>query len=412
MSARRFNGRLRGVHRAVGRMKLRSSCPVCDAERLETVTNRTNVPVHQNKLYNTAQEAREAIRGDLHVVTCLTCGFVFNAAFDLSLMCYEEGYDNDQTHSPAFSEHVERLADRLLNEENVRNSRIVEVGSGKGTFLHALVAADTGNTGWGFDPAYRGPATTLDGRVRYVRSFYDSGYTSLTPDVVICRHVIEHVPEPVALLREIREASPKARVFLETPDVEWILRNEVVWDLFYEHCSYFSAHSFATAFERAGYEDVKNSLLFGDQYLWAQATAGMGRGVDVAAEPGKIARLVENYARAEGQILARWHDTIQSARSSGAVALWGAGAKGVTSASLFDPQTQLISCVVDLNPAKQGRFIGGTGHSIVSPSALKTLGVSSIVVMNPNYRTEVEQLLSRERISVDVIIDPAQQSRR
>jgi 2-polyprenyl-3-methyl-5-hydroxy-6-metoxy-1,4-benzoquinol methylase len=387
-------------------MQFRSTCPVCTSTKLTGVTERPNVPVHQNKLYDTRADARAARRGHLKIVACLTCGFVFNAAFDLSLMSYNEGYENDQTHSPAFSAHVDKLLDHLLNTSDVRNSRIVEVGCGKGTFLKRLIEADAGNVGWGFDPAYTGPETDVEGRLEFIRTFYDRQYAHLAPDVVVCRHVIEHVPEPAMLLSAIRQDSTSARVFVETPDVEWILRNEVIWDLFYEHCSYFSPFSFATAFQRAGFESVTCARIFGGQYLWVEARGGRKGTRTVTSDPGDIAKLVDNYVRRESEVRLQWSDTVQSLHMKGAVALWGAGAKGVTSASLFDPDTTLISCVVDLNPAKQNRFIAGSGHPIVPPSALQRLGVKNVVLMNPNYKEEVEQLLKEAKIDVNLIVEP------
>lgn len=391
---------------------LRSTCPLCSSSDFAEITERPNVPVHQNKLYDTRADARAAARGHLNVVACLACGFVFNASFDLSLMSYDKDYENDQTHSPAFSDHVDKLAGRLLSEGGVRNSRIVEVGSGKGTFLTTLVEADAGNVGWGFDPAYSGPGTAVEGRVEFVRSFYDGAYADLAPDVVICRHVIEHVPEPAKLLAEIRQASTGARVFIETPDVEWILRNEVIWDFFYEHCSYFSPSSFLTAFDRAGFSEVKSSHVFGGQYLWVEAGGtGFGEGTR-STDPGDIARLSQSYANKEHEMLARWNDTIEALRQSGPVALWGAGAKGVTSASLFDPGSEIINSVVDLNPRKQGRYIAGSGHEIISPAQLVQRGVKSVVLMNPNYVNEIRQLLEQEGIDARIIVEADSSSAR
>jgi len=384
---------------------LKSACPLCASADLGEITERPNVPVHQNKLYDTRAGAREATRGHLKVVACLTCGFVFNAAFDLSLMSYDANYENDQTHSPAFSAHVDKLADRLLSESGVRNSRIVEVGCGQGTFLKKLVMADAGNVGWGFDPAYSGPQRAVDDRVEFVRSFYDGTHADLAPDVVICRHVIEHVPDPAKLLTELRHASTGARVFIETPDVEWILRNAVIWDFFYEHCSYFSPSSFLTAFYHAGFSGVKSTHVFGGQYLWVEA-GGTGDGERMrCGDPGEIGHSAQRYAKTEHEMLARWKDTIEVLRQSGPIALWGAGAKGVTSASLFDPGSEIINSIVDLNPRKQGRYIAGSGHEIISPAQLVPRGVRSVVLMNPNYFEEVQQLLKMKEIDVKIIVD-------
>ena len=91
--------------------------------------------------------------------------------------------------------------------------------------------------------------------------------------------------------------------------------------------------------------------------------------------------------------LARWRGRLD-ALGEGAVAVWGAGAKGVTFAGLVDPDASRIDCVVDINPAKQGRFIPGTGHPIVPPDALAARGVRHVVPMNPAYRAEIAATLA------------------
>src|SRR5213078_3046347 len=99
------------------------------------------------------------------------------------------------------------------------------------------------------------------------------GAVGLPADVVVCRHVIEHIPRPLDLLRAVRQAvaaRPHARVCFETPCVEWVLRNQVVWDFFYEHCSLFSAASLATAFRAAGFEVTDVRHVFHGQYLWLE----------------------------------------------------------------------------------------------------------------------------------------------
>jgi len=73
----------------------------------------------------------------------------------------------------------------------------------------------------------------------------------------------------------------------------------------------------------------------------------------------------------------------------GGVAIWGAGAKGVTLVDLCDPERRLVACVVDINPRKQGRFVPGTGHPIVAPETLREKGIRHVIVMNPNYEQEV-----------------------
>lgn len=379
---------------------------MCDSNELASITERANVPVHQNILYETRSAARSATRGHLKVMACLDCGFAFNAAFDGVLMNYGASYESDQTYSPKFTSHVDGLLDLLLNDRGIRDARIVEIGSGKGTFLRALVEAPgSANTGLGFDPTYKGPDVDLDGRLRFVRTFYTEAHQNVEADVAIFRHVLEHVPDPVALLARIRNASEKPLVFMETKDVEWVLRNAVIWDFFYEYCSYFSKRSLSSAFRRAGFSELVSEFMFGGQYLWIEAAVGRATLSRESAPAGEFEDLIMSYKLRELETREHWREMLTNMRESGPIAMWGAGAKGATFTSLFDADASLISCVVDLNPAKQGKFISGSGHAVVAPSELERRGVKHVVLLNPNYRDEVQELLTREHPGVKLTVD-------
>ena len=90
-------------------------------------------------------------------------------------------------------------------------------------------------------------------------------------------------------------------------------------------------------------------------------------------------------------------------RPNGKVAAWGAGAKGVTFANLADPQCDLLDCLIDLNPAKQGRFVPGTGHPIVDPASAAARGVRAALLMNPNYEHENARLVAAGGLPIELI---------
>ena len=371
------------------------ACPICGAAVGDAFLRRTDVPVHQNLVMPTRQAALDIRRGTLEMCCCPSCGFVFNRAFDTRLLEYGDDYDNTQSHSPSFKAYLDTLVQHLVEQRGVRGARVVEVGCGNGDFLRRLVAADSTIQGWGFDPSHVGPETELDGRLRFRRELYGPGCEATHADVVVCRHVIEHVADPLALLATVRaalERSPQARVFFETPSLEWILHHRVSWDLFYEHCSLFTEQSLATAFTRAGFRTVEVSRSFGDQYLWLEARLETDPSRESTPDPAGMPELARQLALAEAAWRSAWMTRLR-AFGRGRTAIWGAGAKGVTFANLIDPACELIDCVVDLNPHKQGRFLPGTGHPIVAPDQLRQRGVTSAILMNPNYRAENVELL-------------------
>ncbi|MGE4125615.1 MAG: class I SAM-dependent methyltransferase [Pusillimonas sp.] len=380
-------------------------CPVCEHVQIKSFLQRSNVPVHQNLVVTSQADARTVTRGELDLVICEACGFVFNQAFDLSRLSYGEDYDNTQSCSAYFDAYLDGLVQDMVERKGVRNCTIVEVGCGKGHFLKKLVNyPGANNRGFGFDPSYVGPLSELDGRLQFRTCYYDHSCTDIAADVVVCRHVIEHVPEPLEILRSVRSAlasSPEARVFFETPCVEWILRHRVIWDFFYEHCSLFTAESLGLAFRRTGFAVKSVEHIFGRQYLWLEAKVG-----DVDENLlafGETVLLAMVYAADEQKLREAWLSRLHALEQNGKVALWGAGAKGATFANLIDPDCTLIDCVVDLNPNKQGRFIPGTGHPIVAPVDLPGRGVRVAVLMNPNYRQENVRLLADAGIELNLI---------
>lgn len=373
-------------------------CPICANTDTVTFLHREPVAVHQNLLVSDEASARALAQGQLLMSACGHCGFMFNAAFDSTLMDYSAAYDNTQTWSPAFERYTQGLVDRLLNEKAVGNARIVEVGCGKGTFLERLVADPAnGNRAIGFDPSYVGQTVRHDGRLRFEKRFYDQTCTDVAADVVLCRHVIEHVPQPLDLLRSVRQAlrdSPDALVCFETPCARWILERHVIWDLFYEHCSIFTAESLAAAFGRAGFAVETVRHVFGGQYLWLEARPAQ----EPMADPrpaDDFVELASGFGRAEQALCQSWRRSVADWSRQGPVVLWGAGAKGVTFANLIDPDRQYIAAVVDLNPNKAGHYLPGSAHRIIAPDDLPNHSVSFALVLNPNYFHEIQSHLSR-----------------
>ena len=377
------------------------ACPVCLSEQVDPFVRRDGVPVTQNLIVATATAAREITRGILDMCCCARCGFAFNRAFDASLPAYSEAYDNTQSHSPSFKAYMDELVRVIIEERGVRNARIVEVGCGKGYFLRRLVDNSAGNTGWGFDPSYVGPESDLGGRLHFEKRNYGPGSRPLGADVVVCRHVIEHIADPVALLATVRaalESSPGARVFFETPSLAWILEGLVIWDFFYEHCSLFTPASLTTAFQRAGFAIKRVATTFGGQYLWLEATLAEPSD-SPSLDAGSIPALARRFGEEEQKWIGHWRDRV---RSSQKLAIWGAGAKGVTFTNLVDPDCELIDCVIDLNPHKQNGFVPGTGHPIVGPEALGERGVTRVLLMNPNYRDENQALLHSLDLAIEL----------
>ena len=392
-------------------------CRLCGGENLSAVVERPRSAVLQNRVFESAAEARAARAGQLDIRRCAACGFMHNYAFDPALVEYVPEYENEQGNSAHFRAHMAGLIDQIASAADAMASReagplsVVDIGCGQGGFLEEVLSRlGTRACGFGFDAAFRG-AEVETGDRRYYRRYFDGATGYLVPDgpvIMVTRHVIEHVPDPVGFLRGIRAAirpAQQVRLYIETPCAEWIFRNRVVQDFFYEHCNYWTADSLSFAAARAGFATAGVRHVFSGQYLWLEAMPE-AEAAQADAHPDTISdgALIEAYRAAEAATLGNWRNRVHAMAKEGGVALWGAGGKGVTMASLLDPQAEEIACLIDINCNKQGRFVPVTGHPVVDArTAVTRYGVRTAIVMNPNYRDEIAAALDGEGLQITLV---------
>jgi SAM-dependent methyltransferase len=385
------------------------SCPICKSKDLMPLFKRPRVPVHQHLLFDTPQAARMTPFGFLEIVACQYCHLVFNLTFEPSLMNYGSNYDNAQTHSPAFSSHLQERIDYLLKKPEFEQGTVLEIGCGNGDFLNRLLLQAKPNClGWGFDPSYQGALALLDGRLQFSQETLEKAPLPQNADAVICRHVIEHIEKPLewlCLLRKTLEPFSEVKLYFETPALEWILQGQVFWDFFYEHCNYFSAATLKFLFQSAGFIVTQQGRVFGEQYHWLEAKLAPDS-VDkpISDTQAQLKILLQNYLAREKSQLQYWRENLIHLTQKGPLALWGAGAKGVTLASLLDPQARIIDCIVDMNPAKQGRYLPGTGHLILAPENLVQRKIQTALLMNPQYAEEIRQFLQKQNLELDLVL--------
>jgi len=384
------------------------SCPVCLSRAVEPLITITDVPVHCNVLWDTADKALGAPRGSLNLGFCTVCGHVFNTAFDPSVMEYTQSYENSLHFSPRFQAYATALASRLIATYGIRGKHVIDIGCGKGDFL-AMLCLQGENTGVGFDPSYVPENTdaAAAAKMEIIRDFYSPRYTHYSADLLTCRHVLEHIQYPRGFVRNVRDAvgnRPESIVFFEVPNVMYTLKDLGIWDLIYEHCSYFSQWSLARVFTEEGFEVIGHEQLYEGQFLGIDLkpvkASSAGLPVDVTAMAKDVAQFVKKY-RAKVE---EWREVFAALRRRGErAAVWGGGSKGVMFLNTLKPG-DAVACMVDINPRKQGMFVAGTSYPIVSPENLRSMNVSSVIIMNAIYRQEIQGQITALGLSPELMI--------
>jgi SAM-dependent methyltransferase len=369
------------------------TCPACRGARTTDFLELGNAPVFCNVQWGSRAQAQAATTGPLALTACIDCGHVFNRAFDAARLAYAPGYENSQHASSVFRGYAERLVDRLVEQYGIRNRDVVDIGCGRGDLL-ALMCERGGNRGFGFDPSYAG-STAADGDKPFTirREYFGAEHAAaIRPSLVSCRHVLEHVEDPVAFLRTLRttiEACGDAVLYLEVPSGEELLESQGLWDYLYEHVSYFTAQSLEAVLNAAGFEVLAMRRDFGGQFLCADARVAHGP-VPAPKPSGQSESAIREAAQAMLARLDHWKQWAAQLPAGGTVSLWGAGSKGVMFLNLLGlAAPERIDRVIDQNADKHGRFVSGTGQEIVAPEALRGSDVAQIVLMNGIYESEV-----------------------
>lgn len=373
-----------------------TDCPACGTGALEPFLDLPALPVLSTTFHATAEDALRAPRGDLRLARCRTCALVWNSAFEPSLVEYTPEYENSQHFSPTFQVYVKELASHLAEAHSLADRHVVEIGCGKGEFLAELCAMSECR-GVGFDPTFDGEVDAAQVPLRIERRYYDAEVAArLDPALVMARHVLEHLPDPVGFLKTVRAASgPSAAIYLEVPNADFVFDDEGMWDLIYQHVGYFGAVALESVVRRGGYavRDLRTS--FHGQFLSVEGVPARHptpTGPDSQAAAAACER-IDSFSRRLRARLEAWSEHLSTPRD-GLTVLWGAGAKGVAFLNLLEPGVS-VDRVVDLNPRKSDRYVPGTGHRIEPPSTLRGADVDSVLILNPAYEQEIREELRR-----------------
>jgi len=339
----------------------------------------SGLPIFQNRMYDSEAEARACPKGDMCLVEDLRSGLIYNAAFQPDVMVYDAHYQNEQGRSPLFKAHLESVADIITR--HMGETGLVEVGCGKGMFLEMLL--DRGVDVTGFDPTYEGT------NPRVVREYLAPG-ANIRAQGLIMRHVLEHVPNPYKFLGELREANQGGGlIYIEVPCFDWIREHKAWFDIFYEHVNYFRISDFNRMFGTV----LESGRIFGGQYLFVVADLASLR--EPAISERDRASLPDDFMSG-----------VEEPLSGGRVqaAIWGGASKGVIFALLKERCGSPVATVIDINPAKQGKYLPATGLLVQSPEqAMAHLPPgSTIYVMNSNYLEEIKAM-SRNAYSYVVV---------
>ena len=389
---------------------VRLDCPACGGRALKELLKIPAIPVQSCILLDSAEEGTKFPRHEMRFTFCEDCGFIFNAAFDERLIDYASTTEESQHFSNTFNAFAKKLVSEIVETWQLADREVLEIGCGKGDFLRELCLAVPCDA-LGIDPGFIAERfDQIEGAsLRFQREYFDSASVAMRPDLVICRHTLEHIGPVRSFVEDIGKLvsdRTDAGVFFETPDVGRVLQEGAFWDIYFEHCSYFTPGSHARLFRAAGLDVTATRLDYGDQYIIQNARPtndGMLQPCPAEETMDELTRWAEAFPKKVTETMEYWRDFVVSRHRSGRrVAVWGGGSKCVSFLTSLGLEPEIAS-VIDINPHKQNRFLPGTGTRVQAPRALVNDPVDSVIVMNPIYLDEIGADLTQMGLSPEVV---------
>jgi len=354
----------------------------------------------------------------LRIMVCEKCWLVQTLDFARADELFSSEYAYFSSFSTTWLQHAERYVAAMVERFKLNgNSHVVEVASNDGYLLQYVKARGIPCTG--IEPTASTVRAAREKGINTIEAFFGAEFAARLAaegkqaDLMAANNVLAHVPEINDFLKGFAYLlKPEGAATFEFPHLLRLLAENQFDTIYHEHFSYLSLTAVAKIFSGNGLAvfDVEEIPTHGGSLRVFAQRAASGR----HPVSDRVAAMLAREAEA-GLSTAKGYEGFQlraekvkddfvsfliDARRQGKrVAAYGAAAKGNTLLNFAGVRRDLISYVVDRNPAKQRKFLPGSRIPIVSEDVLYRDQPDYVVILPWNLKSEVMQQLKDAGVS-------------
>jgi 2-polyprenyl-3-methyl-5-hydroxy-6-metoxy-1,4-benzoquinol methylase len=348
----------------------------------------------------------------LRVLVCESCWLAQTEDFAQANELFDAEYAYFSGFSSSWLAHSERYVADMVSRFNLTtNSHVVEVAANDGYLLQYVKARSIPCTG--VEPTASTAAAARAKGIPIVEDFFgvrlakELASQGKLADLTAANNVLAHVPDIndfvagfAALLK------PHGVATFEFPHLLKLIAENQFDTIYHEHFSYLSLTAVNRIFAVNGLTvfDVEEHPTHGGSLRVFAQRSDAGQ----QARSARVDEMLQREAQT-GMLSADYYTGFQAktdqvkndflaflldAKHQGkTVAAYGAAAKGNTLMNYSGIRSDLISFVVDRNPAKQGKFMPGSRIPIVDEARLREEQPDYVLILPWNLRNEVTQQL-------------------
>jgi hypothetical protein len=350
-------------------------CPICAQETLDQVYENNLTPLSRYGF--SAQPDRNARTTDISIAWCPHCHFAWNVAYDKHSVDYtSDKIIEANRFSPRYRSHLETASQQIRSAIGSPPETVVEIGAGACDFLKLFPEVPVRIA---IEPSDE-VLMNDDVSITAIKDYFDGAWHRYAADLVIFRQVLEHIDHPrefiLDALRGLGKSTSPSYFYIEVPNAGKTFADRRFYDIYYDHCNYFTVKSLNRLLEACGLTVCDVRLAMQQEIICVIAStetfdaAVVARGLDDAIE--EMNTVVRGHLDKHRKVL-----------------VWGAAGNGTNILNTLGLGSDLIPFVIDKDQNKQGKYIPITGQRIISPAEAVEFSPEVVMIMSQFHRLEI-----------------------
>lgn len=342
----------------------------------------------------------------LAVNVCKTCYHSqLTVSVDKDLLYKNYLYVSGTTKT--LSDEFNSVAD-IIHKGHQGSKRILDIACNDGTFLKAFRKYNWNLNG--IDPAENIVNSIRDTDLNIICDYFPSNNIEGKFDIITCFNVVAHIPNPFDFLLVCKDIlSDDGSIYIQTSQKDMIINGEFD-TIYHEHHSFFTINSMQKLVDRAGLHlvEVEYRPVHGTSYLFRIKKIAMSNNISTKIKQEDYLYNIETYSDFNRKVENNKNVLLNIINESTKPVIgYGCAAKGVVRTNYFNIHHKYI---VDENPLKIGKVVGGVNIPIISPEEFADDPESLLIIVYAwNFFDEIKGKIQRMRPNMNDIIVSARQ---
>jgi 2-polyprenyl-3-methyl-5-hydroxy-6-metoxy-1,4-benzoquinol methylase len=391
-------------------------CVACKSEELTVLG-----PAKVRRAFVTGDDEMKVRYG---VMACNQCGLIFlNPRMDGITL---QKYYSKQSRMPRKTmDHASPTYRFMCMQAELigrykalkENDNVLEIGCSEGYFLRVLSeACEFPLNIYGVEPSDK----YVEQATENVKSLHLQSTTleeaellSSSFDLIVIRHVLEHLPSPVDALKIMQDLlNEDGVIYIEVPDIATVVPS--ISNFFHhEHLSYFTVETLTSSLARAGLAPLHIERFHGNPqgsgFSYPVLRAVITRDVDTVPEdvPNQYEAIWKKWNEANKVFRDECLDSVsekldQYTKEGSKIAVFGAGPHTMDLFERFEEKAYKWAVIFDNNPNKHGKTMMGV--PIVKPERDALVHADCILISTAEFEKEIlEQLNELNLMNTEII---------